>query len=323
MVKSSILNVIKPMISAVIPVYNEQGSIKKLYDEVFASLTKIGDAFEIIIVDDGSTDNTLVEIQSCSPLKIVRFTKNFGQTAAFDAGIKISKGNIVVTLDGDGQNDPKDIDALLIKLNQGFDLVTGWRHQRKDPVTKRFISFGARILRNILIKDSVHDSGCSLKAIRKDCLKDIDLHGEMHRFIPALFVIQGYKVAEIPVNHRPRITGSTKYTVSRTLKGFIDMISIWFWRTYSARPLHLFGGMGLFSFLSGSVLITVLFVLRIFNVISLWRSIWPLVGFFLVLTGIQLFVAGILADILMKSYFKSSKSESYTIKEILDTSISL
>lgn len=307
----------KPLISVVVPLYNEEGNVTELHRRILEACQKLGKTFEIIFIDDGSKDATVKECEGLSPLKLIKFRKNFGQTAAFDAGIKNAQGEIVVTMDGDLQNDPADIGLLLEKMDEGFDVVSGWRHQRKDSLSKKIFSRTANILRKILIQDNIHDSGCSLKAYKRACFVDLDLFGEMHRFMPALLELQGYKVGEVKVTHHPRVHGVTKYNWKRGMKGFVDMISIWFLRKYSNRPLHLFGGSGMvLSFLGGIILVWMA-IEKIFFGASLSEKIWPLVGIFFVLVGIQLFVFGLLADIVLKNYYKSQGKMNYNIKEVV------
>ena len=194
-------------ISVVVPVYNEEGNVALLHKRVSVVLDKLGYLWEIIFINDGSTDGTLVELKKLSPVKIINFRKNFGQTAALDAGIKAATGEVIVTMDGDNQNDPADIPNLLKKLDEGYDVVSGWRWQRKDSRSKKLISRGARFLRRFFINDGIHDSGCTLKAYRKECFDHFDLYGEIHRFIPGMLKWQGFKVTEIKVNHLPRTSG--------------------------------------------------------------------------------------------------------------------
>ncbi|MCI0471344.1 MAG: glycosyltransferase family 2 protein, partial [Candidatus Aminicenantes bacterium] len=269
-------------------------------------------------VDDGSTDNTLEIARNLSPLKLIVQRKWFGQTAAMDAGIKNSSGEIIISMDGDLQNDPADIQKLLDKLDEGYDVVSGWRKNRKDPFLKHFNSRLANFMRKILINDGIHDSGCSLKAYRRECFEDVDLFGEMHRFIPALLKIQGFKIGEVVVSHHPRRHGVTKYNWKRGVKGFVDMISVWFWKKYANRPLHLFGASGLGIFALGMVLGTGLAIARVFYGFMLAERIWPLVAVFLVLMGVQLFVFGLLADIVVKNYYKTQGRMNYKIKEIVE-----
>lgn len=306
----------KTAISVVIPAYNEEGNIAALHAEVAQVCRRQGYEFEIIIVNDGSTDQTETIAKQLNPVVYIGFRKNFGQTAAMDAGIKQATHPYIVTIDGDGQNDPADIPKLLEHLEkQNLDVVSGWRKHRKDKFLKRFISRGANFLRKYLIHDGIHDSGCSLKIFRRECFRNLSLYGEMHRFIPALLKIKGFKVGEMVVNHRPRLHGKTKYSWSRTVKGLIDMISVWFWNKYSVRPLHLLGGIGLFlvflSIVSGFFTL-----LDYFSGANMSNTALPMLTMFLFLGGIQLFISGLLADILLKSYFETTKDNPYTIQEV-------
>lgn len=304
-------------LSVVVPLYNEEGNVKQLHEKIMQACGRLGKNFEIIFVDDGSTDKTAQECVNLSPLTFIRFRKNFGQTAAFDAGIKKAQGEIIVTMDGDLQNDPNDIALLLQKMDEGYDVVSGWRWKRKDSLSKHLSSRAANILRKILIHDNIHDSGCSLKAYKRECFSDVDLFGEMHRFIPALLELQGYKVGEVKVNHFPRIHGKTKYNWKRGIKGVVDMISIWFWRKYANRPLHLFGGSGIGFSLIGTVILVWMFIEKLFLGQSIGERIWPLMGVFFILIGIQLFVFGLLADIVLKTYYKNRQKMNYSIKEVV------
>ena len=307
----------KPTLSVVVPLHNEEGNVAELHRRILEACQRIGKGFEIIFIDDGSSDKTAEECHGLVPLKLIKFRKNFGQTAAFDAGIKEAKGDIVVTMDGDLQNDPKDIQLLLDEMEHGYDVVSGWRAKRKDSLSKKFFSRGANFLRKLLVHDHIHDSGCSLKAYKRECFFDVDLFGEMHRFIPAILDLQGYKVSEVKVSHHPRIHGKTKYNWKRTVKGFADMISIWFWRKYSNRPLHLFGGVGIASSSLGVGILLWMAAEKVFFNISLSEKIWPLMGVFLIMVGIQLFVSGLLADIVLKAYYKGRNRMNYSIKEII------
>lgn len=306
------------LISVVIPLMDEEKNVAKLHQEVIKIFKKEKLQGEFIFIDDGSTDNTLEELKKLKPIKIISFRKNFGQTAAMDAGIKEAQGEIIVTMDGDLQNDPADIPKLIKKLNEGYDVVSGWRKNRKDSFSKRFFSRGANFLRGILIKDGIQDSGCSLKAYKRECFDDIDLYGEMHRFIPAVLKIKGFKIGEVVVNHRPRVAGVTKYNFKRAFKGFLDMLSVWFWRKFASRPLHLFGFMGLVSMLAGSSLLIWMFVERAFFGSSISNRIWPVIGIFLFFIGIQFLIFGLLADIMVKIFHKTKNEKPYNIKEIVE-----
>jgi glycosyltransferase involved in cell wall biosynthesis len=305
-------------ISIIIPVVNEEGNIVKLHQEIIETFEKHNLNGEIIFIDDGSSDKTVEELKKLSPVKVIIFRKNFGQTAAMDAGIKSATGEIIVTMDGDGQNDPSDIPRLLDKIDEGLDVVSGWRKNRKDSWSKKFLSRGADKLRKYLINDQINDSGCSLKAYKKECFDDVDLYGEMHRFIPAILKIQGFKIGEIVVNHRPRFSGNTKYNYKRLLKGFLDTISVWFWGKFSSRPLHLFGGLGFFSGIAGVMILIWMAVERIFFGASLESRIWPMIGVFMILIGIQLFISGLLADISIKTYHRARNETPYKIKERIE-----
>jgi hypothetical protein len=206
---------------------------------------------------------------------------------------------------------------LLEKMNEGFDVVSGWRFKRKDTFMKRFFSRVANLLRKFLVEDNIHDSGCSLKAYKRECFENVDLFGEMHRFMPAILQFDGYKVGEVKVSHHPRIHGITKYNWKRAIKGFVDMISIWFWRKYSNRPLHLFGAAGMIFSLAGFAILAWMGVEKIFLGMSISERNWPLIGVFLVLVGIQLFVFGLLADILLKTYYKNRNTMNYNIEKII------
>lgn len=318
----------KLYLSVVVPLYNEEENAKELHSRIVSACQTLTptlsqrergiSGFEVVFIDDGSTDRTAEECKKLNPLKLIQFRKNFGQTAAFDAGIKNSTGEIIVTMDGDLQNDPADIKLLLAEMEKGYDAVAGWRWQRNDPLGKKIFSRGANLLRKIFIKDKIHDSGCSLKAFKRECFADVDLFGEMHRFIPAIIELQGFKVGEVKVSHHPRIHGKTNYNWRRSVKGLVDMISIWFWRKYATRPLHLFGGAGIiFSFL-GFAILAWMAVGKIFYHISLSEKIWPLIGIFLVVVGVQLFISGLLADIMIKNYYKNRHQMNYLIKEITE-----
>lgn len=308
----------KTEISVVVPVFNEEDNVEKLHTKIKEECAKLGRTFEIIFINDGSTDRTAEKCRNLSPLRLINFRKNYGQTAAFDAGFQAARGEVIITMDGDLQNDPADIVKLLEKMDEGFDVVSGWRFERKDSLSKKIFSRGANLLRKVFMQDKIHDSGCSLKAYKRECFEDLELFGEMHRFIPALLEIDGFKVGEVKVSHHPRVSGVTKYNWKRAFKGFVDMVSIWFWRKFANRPLHLFGASGMaLSFLGGLILIW-MFVEKVFFGESIGERIWPMIGVMLVLVGVQLFISGLLADILIKNYFKAKNHRGYNIREIIE-----
>lgn len=305
-------------LSIIVPLYNEEGNVRELHRRILVTCQKMGRNFEIIFIDDGSEDKTVEICRNLRPLKLIQFRKNFGQTAAFDAGIKEAQGDVIITMDGDLQNDPADIPLLLAEMEKGYDVVSGWRFARKDPLMKKFFSRGANLLRKIFIEDKIHDSGCSLKAYKRECFEDVDLFGEMHRFIPAILELQGYKISEVKVSHHPRIHGQTKYNWKRALKGLVDMVEIWFWRKYSSRPLHLFGGAGIVLSFLGMAILLWMAIEKIFFGAELSEKIWPLLGAFFVMIGVQLFIFGLLAGILMKNYYKGRKKMNYSTKNIIE-----
>ena len=291
-------------VSIVVPVLNEEGNVAELHREIKEVCEREHYDYEIIFINDGSSDRTDEICRTLVPLKYICFQKNFGQTAAMDAGIKAAKKEFIVTMDGDRQNDPNDIPMMLDYLvEKKLDVVSGWRKQRHDNFMKRFISRGANLLRYLLVHDGIHDSGCSLKAYRRSCFKGMNLYGEQHRFIPALLKIKGYTVGEVVVNHRARTAGKTKYTWSRTIKGFVDMVSVWFWKKFASRPLHLLGGLGMVCILLGfacalwSVIIYCLGYKMSNNLIP------PLLTIFFFIIGMLMFVFGLMSEMLMKIYY--------------------
>jgi len=306
-------------ISFVIPVFNEEDSVAELHTEIVNVMENIGFPYEIIFIDDGSIDNTFQNLKKLSNIKIIKFRRNFGQTAALDAGIKASLGKYIITMDGDGQNDPADIPRLIKKMkDDNLDVVSGWRKKRKDPILKKLSSRVARLIRKLLINDGINDSGCTLKIYKRECFEHIDLTGEIHRFIPAILKIKGFQIGEIEVNHRPREKGVTKYTWSRGIKGILDMVSVWFWKKYANRPLHLFGGVGV-------ILITISIIAGLFAIyqkmfigIDLSDTILTDLFLFGFLASIQFLVFGLLADIMSKSYFATTKDKTYDISDIID-----
>jgi len=304
-------------ISVVIPVLNEENNVKSLHEEISSVLKD--KEYEIIYIDDGSWDKTfdnLMEIKD-SHVKIIKFRDNFGQSAALDAGFKNADGDIVITMDGDLQNDPKDIPKLLEKLKEGFDVVSGWRKERKDPFGKRLASRIAYFIRNRIIKLNIHDSGCSLKAYRKEAVKGLDLSGEMHRFIPALIAIKGFKISEIKVNHRARIHGKTKYKLTRMLKGLLDLMVVYFWNKFAKRPMHFFGGVGFALIVIGGIIDMYLITLRLIFERSLSDRPLFILANFILLMGIQFLMTGIVADIGMKNHYKITKEMNYSIERIV------
>lgn len=308
-------------VSVIVPVYNEEGNVAELHREIKQVCEINNYTYEIIFINDGSTDKTDEVCRSLRPLKYINLRKNFGQTAAMDAGIKAARYDYIVTMDGDRQNDPSDIPAMIEYAKENnLDVVSGWRKNRKDTFVKRFVSRGANLLRYLLVHDGIHDSGCSLKVYRRECFQNMSLYGEQHRFIPALLKIKGFTVGEVIVNHRPRTSGRTKYNWHRTVKGFVDMISVWFWNKYASRPLHLLGGVGIIFIVLGTgcgIWSVVLFCL---NYKMSNNMIPPILTVFFMIMGVLMFVFGLMSEILMRIYFGASVDVPYSIKEVVENS---
>ncbi len=303
-------------VSFVVPVYNEEGNIAELHKEIKEMAQANKYDYEIIFINDGSTDKTDEICRTLSPIKYICMRKNFGQTAAMDAGIKAATKDIIVTMDGDRQNDPSDVPGMIDYLYENnLDVVSGWRKDRKDSFMKKFISRGANLLRYMLVHDGIHDSGCSLKIYRRECFKGVNLYGEQHRFIPAILEMKGFAVGETVVHHRPRTSGSTKYNWKRTIKGFTDMISCWFWNKFASRPLHLLGGMGLI-FLTLGMACGIWSVILFCMGYEMKNNIFPpLLTVFFMIIGILLFVFGLMSEMLMKTYYGVHVDKPYNIKD--------
>ena len=303
-------------VSVVVPLYNEVENAGELHREILAVLKANYDRFEIIFVNDGSTDGTETVCRGLRPLRYIALRRNYGQTAAMDAGIKAARYAYIVTMDGDGQNDPADIPLLLEYMkDHQLDVVSGWRKNRKDTIGKRVVSRGANLLRKLLIHDGIHDSGCSLKAYRRECFEQLTLYGEQHRFIPALLKIRGFRVGEVPVHHRERSAGKTKYNWRRIFRGFVDMISVWFWNKYASRPLHLLGILGLFFMALGfgcGVWTIVLFAIGK-NLTG--YIVVPLMTVFFIIIGLLMFIFGLMGETMMKIYFETRSTVPYFIRE--------
>jgi glycosyltransferase involved in cell wall biosynthesis len=309
-------------LSVLIPVYNEEGNLSLLCDKLSAALKKTGKAYEIIFIDDGSSDGTLemlLDLRNENPnIKIISFSRNFGQTAALSAGIDFSKGDILIPMDGDLQNDPEDILSLLQKIEEGNDVVSGWRKGRKDPLLRRRLpSMIANIIISLIGGVHLHDYGCTLKAYRRDILKNIKLYGEMHRFIPIYAHWIGASVAEIPVRHFPRGSGSSKYGMSRIFKVILDLMVVKFLLSYSQKPIYIFGGMGLLmilgAFISGGYAV----YLKLFLGVSFILTPLPLLSVLLMMLGFLSILMGFLAEILTRTYYESQGKPTYHIKETI------
>lgn len=309
-------------ISVVIPVYNEEDNVWPLYDNLEPVLSKLGRNYEVILVDDGSKDGTYNKLRQLheknNHFKVIKFRRNFGQTPAMRAGFDFASGGIIITLDADLQNDPEDIPKILEKMDEGYDIVSGWRKNRKDKVSRRFPSAIANKIISVLFRVRLHDYGCTLKAYRKEVLDNIELYGEMHRYIPAIASWMGVKVAEIPVNHRARKFGKAKYGISRTIRVILDIITIKFLLTYSKKPMQIFGLVGVFTSLVGFIATTYLIVERIFFNQPLSSRPLFILSIFMIFIGIQLITMGLLGEIMMRTYHEGTGKSTYVIREIVD-----
>ncbi len=312
-----------PEISIVIPVFNEIESLPHLFDSLDASLS--GLSCEIILVDDGSTDGGSQWLEQRAArdkrLRIVRFTRNFGQTAAMAAGFESAKGEIIVSLDGDGQNDPADIANLLAEIRKGSDVVSGWRADRQDPwLSRRLPSHLANSLISFVTGVPLHDYGCTLKAFRRDAIKDIRLYGEMHRFIPAWCAWHGARVTEIKVRHHPRTRGKSKYGIGRTFKVVLDLITAKFFFSYLNKPSYVLGGLGM-SFIFLGFLAGVFPFLDKF-VLDQWGNLripFIILSVFLGLLGAQFVVLGLLAEVLIRIYYESNDKRPYRVANTFES----
>jgi glycosyltransferase involved in cell wall biosynthesis len=309
-------------VSIVIPLYNEIENITTLFDAIMQIVSSLGKNTEVIFVDDGSTDGTFEQlkiIQASEPsVWVIRFRRNFGQAAAFSAGFDLARGSIIVTMDGDLQNDPADIPVLIEKIDQGYDIVSGWRVKRKDNyITRRLPSMIANSLISRVTGVKLHDYGCSLKAYRKEVVKNIRLYGELHRFIPAIASWMGIQVAEVPVNHFPRLHGRSKYGLGRTMRVMLDLITVKFLLDYATRPLQLFGLAGMFSFMIGLVISGYLTILRLFFGVGLSNRPILLLGVLLIILGVQLVLMGLLGELIVRTYHESQDKPIYAVREIL------
>ena len=309
-------------VSVLIPIYNEEGNLSLLYDKLEAALQKTERAYEITFVDDGSSDESLeilLDLREKNPnVKIVSFARNFGQTAALSAGIDCSKGDIIIPMDGDLQTDPGDILPLLQKIEEGYDVVSGWRKDRKDPfLTRRFPSMVANKIISWIGGVHLHDYGCTLKAYRRDILKNIKLYGEMHRFIPIYAQWIGARVSEIPVRHFPRGSGKSKYGMNRIFKIILDLMVIKFLLSYSQKPIYVFGGMGLLMILGGFLSGGYAMFLKLFKGVSFILTPLPLLCVLLFMLGFLSILMGFLAEILTRTYYESQGKPTYQIKETI------
>ncbi len=313
-----------PNLSLIIPVYNEEKNLPLLIDAIHTALAPVTCTWEVLLVDDGSEDSSLqvlTELAEKSPdhLRIISLRRNFGQTAAITAGLDKASGEIIVLLDADLQNDPADIPMLLEKLDEGYDLVSGWRKRRQDKyLTRTLPSNLANMLISRVTGVPLHDYGCTLKAYRRDALEGFRIYGEMHRFIPVFAHALGAKITEVQVNHRPRKFGKTKYGLERTIKVILDLFTVKFLVSYSSKPIYLFGGAGLALVFGSSVMLLYLGVRRLLTDISILMSpIFPL-AIMLLIMGFQSVLMGLIAELLVRTYYESQRKPTYSIRKTVN-----
>jgi len=312
-----------PYLSVVVPVYNEAENIPRLYDRLTEELEQLDVSYEIIAVDDGSRDQSFAILrnlaQTDARLRVIRFRRNFGQTPAFAAGFDHARGAVIVTIDADLQNDPADIARLLHKLDEGYDVVSGWREKRQDPYwSRRFPSQIANRLISWATGVHLRDYGCSLKVYRTEVLRNIQLYGELHRFIPAVASWQGVAVAELSVRHAPRQFGKSKYGISRTIRVMLDLLTVRFLLSYATRPMQIFGLFGLLSILVGSAINLYLVFWKFLTGADLADRPLLLLGTLLLILGVQFISMGLIGELVVRTYYETQKKSIYVVREVLN-----
>jgi glycosyltransferase involved in cell wall biosynthesis len=313
------------VISVVVPVHDEERSVKPLYEELRGALDPLGRRWEVVFADDGSTDGSFAALTrlhaDAENVKVVRLRRNFGKAAALAAGFRHAAGEVVVTIDADLQDDPAEIPRLLAKLDEGFDLVSGWKTQRRDPLSRRILS---RIFNSVVGHVSglrLHDLNCGLKAYRADVVRNLRIYGELHRFLPVLAHDRGYRVTELAVNHRPREHGKSRYGVERYFRGFLDFLTVWFMGRYRHRPLHLFGGLGLLLGTIGTVLLVYLTVLKLSGEAIGHRPLLTL-GVLLAVVGLQFFSLGLLSELITSHHEeRQGGADELYVDEVLEPKV--
>ncbi|MGB8839452.1 MAG: glycosyltransferase family 2 protein [Aliidongia sp.] len=312
-----------PYISVIVPIYNEEESIGLLLPRLYAVLDPLPHRFEIILVNDGSRDRSLALLRAAAAqrteVKIVDFRRNYGQTAAMMAGIDHASGDIIVAIDADLQNDPDDIPALLAKLDEGYDVVSGWRRDRKDAAVRR--NLVSRIANRVISRISgvrLNDYGCTLKAYRKDVIKGVRLYGEMHRFIPIYAAWQGARVTELPVRHHPRQFGRSKYGLERIVKVVLDLMVVKFLDRHFVKPIYVFGGFGVFSFALSGLSALYMIYLKFAEGLSMIQTPLPLLSAMAFLVGVMSLLMGLLAEMLVRVYFESQNRAPYLVKDLVN-----
>lgn len=305
------------MISVVFPAYNEEDNVEQLHYRIKKALDSISEEYEIVAVDNGSTDSTLERLKKLTPIKIVVVAKNIGQTAGLDAGIKNSEGDIIILMDADLQNDPADTSKLISKLNEGYDIVSGWRINRQDKMSRRIVSRLANWLTYKVTGLYLHDYGCALKAYRREILYGITLYGETHSFLPAILFMKGARVAEVPVNHHPRRAGMSKISFGKLFKNLADLASVRFLYYHMTRPLVFFGGWGFASIMLGFITAIIALVLKFLHIRNLSQTPLPVLASLFIITGFILFMWGFLGEMVARIYFENKDKAPYIIKDVI------
>jgi glycosyltransferase involved in cell wall biosynthesis len=314
------------VLSVVIPVYNEANNLLALFEDLTDALLGLRQPWEVLFVDDGSIDESPLVLRELASkddkIKVLTLRRNFGQTAATMAGIDHASGEVVVVMDGDGQNDPAEIPALLDKLAEGYDVVSGWRRERRDTRSRVWMSRAANWIISRISGVRLHDYGCSLKAYRREILRSVRLYGEMHRFIPIYARWQGARVTEIPVNHRPRLTGSSKYGFERVFKVLLDLMVVQFLGRYETKPIYVFGGFGLLCWGISAISTAYAFYRKIFEDVSFILTPLPLFSLMAFMTGTLSILMGFLAELVVRTYYESQQKAPYAIKHALNIEVS-
>jgi glycosyltransferase involved in cell wall biosynthesis len=311
-------------LSLIIPVYNEQDNLPFLFEAIYKVMNSLNQSWEVILVDDGSQDNSLSVLKEYAQkdarhIRVISFRRNFGQTAAIAAGLDYAQGEIIILLDADMQNDPADIPMLLARLDEGYDLVSGWRKSRKDnALTRNFPSMMANWLISWVTGVHLHDYGCTLKVYRRDVLEGFRLYGEMHRFIPVYASSVGAKITEMPVNHHPRKFGKAKYGLERTAKVILDLFTVKFLVSYASKPIYLFGGAGGFLMLVSTVIMFYLFMRRIFFLVAIGNSPLLQMSAMFFILGFQSILLGLIAELLVRTYHESQRKPTYTVRTMIN-----
>jgi glycosyltransferase involved in cell wall biosynthesis len=313
---------VEPALSLFLPVFNEEGNLELLHEKIISAMEAIGQSFEVIYIDDGSTDRSFALLENFAAadarVRVITFRRNYGQTAAMAAGIDAARGDVLIAMDADLQNDPADIWRLLTKLDEGYDVVSGWRKDRNDIYLTRILPsrIANRMISNIS-GVSLHDYGCSLKAYRREVLKGVHLYGEMHRFIPIYASWAGGSVTEIPVAHHPRVAGKSKYGLARTIKVIFDLLTVKFMTSYLTKPLYIFGWAGVLAFALSFISAVLAFLMKYAgwpHQASFIQTPLPVMSMIMMVLGIQLFLMGLIAEMLVRTYHESQGKPIYSIK---------